>query len=76
MRRRIERAAHRVARFGDDLVAEGDDRANRHFAGRRGLGGKVERAAHRRRERKAHRARLAKAAPTVSYMALLVTGAA
>ena len=30
---RIGRSAHRVARLGDDLIAAGDDRANRHLAG-------------------------------------------
>ena len=34
-------------------LAERDDRADRHLAGVGGLGGKVERAAHRRRKRKA-----------------------
>ena len=34
---RVGRPAHRVARFGDDLVAERDDRADRHFAGRGGF---------------------------------------
>ena len=44
----IERAAHRIARLGDDLAVERDHRADRHFARLGGDRGKVERAAHRR----------------------------
>ena len=43
----IEIAAHRVSSFRHDLVAASDDRADRHFAGRRGFRSKVERPAHR-----------------------------
>ena len=46
----IVRSAHRIARLGDDLVAERDDRADRHLAGRGRLGGELERSAHRRRQ--------------------------
>ena len=45
-----------LRRFGNDLLAEGHDRADRHFARCRGLGGEVERAAHRRGQRKGHSA--------------------
>ena len=73
---RVGRAAHRVAALGDDFVAASDDRADRHFAGRRRLGGEVERAAHRQGQRKGHGRAASSAARAVSYIALLVTGAA
>src|SRR3954466_9347974 len=53
MGRRVERAAHRVARFGNDPIAQGDDRAHWNFAGLSRLGCKVEGAAHWRRKREA-----------------------
>ena len=67
-----------LRRLGDDLIAEGHDRADRHFAVGGGLGGKVKRAAHRRGKRKAHRHATASRARRigVSYGALLVAAAA
>jgi hypothetical protein len=54
MGRRIEIAAHRVARFGYNFIAQRDDRSDRDLAGLGGNSGKVERSAHRRGQRKSH----------------------
>jgi len=50
----IKVTAHRIARLGDYFVAQRNHRPNRHLAGLRGNGGEIERAAHRRRQRKGH----------------------
>ena len=78
MRGRIERAAHGIARFGDDSVLTvGHDRTDRHFAGLGGFHREVERAAHRGRQRKGHRPRLIDCGAAVSgYCWVLPTAAA
>src|SRR5689334_14621768 len=70
MSRRVVRAAHGIAGFGDDLVAARHYRANRHLTGGSCLRCKVERAAHRCGKRESHGGGLAKAARHVSYCAL------
>ena len=54
MRGRVGRTAHRVAGLGDDLIDQGDDRADRDFARGGRLCRKVERAPHRWRKRESH----------------------
>jgi len=43
----IEASAHRIARLGDDFIAQRDDRPNRHLARLGGDGGEIQRSAHR-----------------------------
>lgn len=50
----IERSPHRVSSFSNDLASQTHDRADRHFPGSGRFGGKVERPAHGRRQRKVH----------------------
>src|SRR5690242_16879603 len=73
---RVGRAAHRVSSLRDDLVdAAGNDGADRYLAVCRSLVGEVERAAHRGRQREAHR-RSASRARERSHMVLFVAAGA
>lgn len=75
VRSRIEAPAHVIASFGDNVLAQRHDGADRHLVRFRGLAGEGERTAHRLGKREAHAVRLAHGTLTVDerYCALFVT---